>query len=151
MGSPIYSQNSQPTATPSVQIAADGTVVVTRVVPVPKTMSQEAQEELRKTSPDSASRPTLQQRREAMEKWAAAMGAKSLQLNPAKTTTDTIAGVPVREITPATMPPENASKVLINLHGGGFRFDAGSLSESIPIANLAGIKVVSVLFHRRYS
>jgi epsilon-lactone hydrolase len=146
MGSPIYCQNSQPTATSSVQIAADGTAVVTRIVPVPKTISREAQEDLRKTSPDSASRQTLQQRREAMEKWAAEMGAKSLKLYPANTTTDTIAGVPVRVITPATMTLENASRILINLHGGGFRFDAGSLSESIPIANLSGIKVVSVLY-----
>jgi epsilon-lactone hydrolase len=146
LGSPIYSQVPQPTATPSVQIAADGTAVVTRIVPVPKTISQEAQEYLSKASPDSASRQTLQQRREAMEKWAAAMGAKSLKLYPANITSVTIAGVPVRVIAPATIAPENASKVLINLHGGGFRFDAGSLSESIPIANLSGIKVVSVLY-----
>jgi epsilon-lactone hydrolase len=86
MGSPIYCQNSQPTATSSVQIAADGTAVVTRIVPVPKTISREAQEDLRKTSPDSASRQTLQQRREAMEKWAAEMGAKLLKLYPANTT-----------------------------------------------------------------
>jgi epsilon-lactone hydrolase len=146
LGSPIYSQNSQPTATPSVQTTADGTAIVTRMVPVPKTISREAQEYLRKTRLDSASRQTLQQRREAMETWAAEMGANSLKLYPAKTATDTIAGVPVRVITPVIVPPENVSKVLINLHGGGFRFDAGSLSESIPIANLSGIKVVSVLY-----
>jgi len=138
VGSPLYSQNSQSTATPSVQTAADGTAVVTRIVPVPKTISPEAQEYLRKASPDSAARPTLQQRREAMEKWATAMGANSLKLYPANTTIDTIAGVPVRVITPVATAPENASKVLINLHGGGFRFDAGSLSESIPIANPSG-------------
>jgi acetyl esterase/lipase len=146
LGSPILSQNSQPTATPSAQITADGTAVVTRIVPVPKTISREAQEFLRKTRPDSPSRETLQQRREAMEKWAADMGAKSLQLYPVNTATDSVAGVPVRVITPATIAPGNAAKVLINLHGGGFRFDAGSLSESIPIANLSGIKVVSVLY-----
>jgi epsilon-lactone hydrolase len=33
-----------------------------------------------------------------------------------------------------------------NLHGGGFRVDAGSLSETIPIANLTGTKVISVLY-----
>jgi epsilon-lactone hydrolase len=144
--SPIYSQNAQSAATPSVQIAADGTVTVTRVVPVPKTISPAAQEELKKSKAEPGSQTTGPQRREAMEQWAAEMGAKSLELYPAKTTTDTIAGVPVRVITPLTIAPENASKVLINLHGGGFRFDAGSLSESIPIANLSGIKVVSVLY-----
>ena len=146
LGSPIYSENSQPAATPSAQITADGTAIVTRIVPVPKTISREAQEYLSKTSPDSASRQNLQQRREAMEKWAADMGAEALKLYPVNTATDTVAGVPVRVITPVTIAPGNASKVLINLHGGGFRFDAGSLSESIPIANLSGIKVVSVLY-----
>lgn len=36
--------------------------------------------------------------------------------------------------------------VLINLLEGGFRVDSGSLTESIPIANLTGAKVVSVLY-----
>ena len=143
---PIYSQNVQPALTPSVQIASDGTVTVTRVVPVPRTISQAAQEELKKSQAAAGSPTTLQQRRETMEKWAAEMGAKSQKLYPANTTTATIAGVPVRVITPVTMAREDTSKVLINLHGGGFRFDAGSLSESIPIASLSGIKVVSVLY-----
>jgi epsilon-lactone hydrolase len=146
MGSPIYAQNTQPIATPSAELTADGTAIVTRIVPVPKTISREAQEYLKKASADSVSRQTLQQRREAMEKLAAEMGAKSLKLYPVNAATDTIAGVPVRVITPVTIPAENVSKVLLNLHGGGFRFDAGSLSESIPIANLSGIKVVSVLY-----
>jgi epsilon-lactone hydrolase len=133
LGSPLYSQNSQPTATPSVQTTADGTAIVTRIVPVPRTISREAQEYLRKTSPDSASRQTLQQRREAMETWAAEMGANSLKLYPAKTTTDTIAGVPVRVITPVTVPPENVSRVLIYLHGGGFRSDAEFFSQQLGI------------------
>jgi acetyl esterase/lipase len=36
--------------------------------------------------------------------------------------------------------------VLINLHGGGFNSDSGSLIEGIPIANLAKVKVVSVYY-----
>jgi epsilon-lactone hydrolase len=36
--------------------------------------------------------------------------------------------------------------VLINLHGGGFNSDSGSLTESIPIANLTGTKVIAVLY-----
>jgi acetyl esterase/lipase len=36
--------------------------------------------------------------------------------------------------------------VLINLHGGGFISDSGSLIEGDPIANLAKIKVVSVYY-----
>ena len=37
-------------------------------------------------------------------------------------------------------------RVLINLHGGGFISDSGSLIEGVPIAKLAGIKVVSVYY-----
>jgi len=36
--------------------------------------------------------------------------------------------------------------VLINLHGGGFNSDSGSLIEGVPIANLAKTKVVSVYY-----
>lgn len=36
--------------------------------------------------------------------------------------------------------------LLINFHGGGFIVDAGSLSETIPIAGLTGIPVVAVLY-----
>ena len=40
----------------------------------------------------------------------------------------------------------SAAGAVLNLHGGGFRVDSGSLTESIPIASLTGIKVVSVLY-----
>jgi epsilon-lactone hydrolase len=59
---------------------------------------------------------------------------------------DTIADVPVRVITPLTITPEKRNRVLINLHGGGFNSDSGSLSETIPIANLTGTKVIAVLY-----
>jgi acetyl esterase/lipase len=59
---------------------------------------------------------------------------------------DTIAGVPVRIVTPLTIAPEKRDRVLINLHGGGFNSDSGSLTETIPIANLTGTKVVAVLY-----
>jgi monoterpene epsilon-lactone hydrolase len=42
------------------------------------------------------------------------------------------------------MPESNRACVLINLHGGGFNSDSGSLIEGVPIANLAKKKVVSV-------
>ena len=45
-----------------------------------------------------------------------------------------------------TIAPANRDRVLINLHGGGFNSDSGSFTESIPIANLTGIKVIAVLY-----
>ena len=44
------------------------------------------------------------------------------------------------------MPEANRGRVLINLHGGGFVSDSGSLIEGVPIANLTKIKVVSVYY-----
>src|SRR5207248_4645623 len=41
---------------------------------------------------------------------------------------------------------QKRDRVLINLHGGGFNSDSGSLSETIPIANLTGIKIIAVLY-----
>ena len=57
-----------------------------------------------------------------------------------------IAGVRTDTITPLSMPESNRNRVLINLHGGGFNSDSGSLIEGVPIANLAKIKVVSVYY-----
>jgi acetyl esterase/lipase len=44
------------------------------------------------------------------------------------------------------MPEANRDKVLLDLHGGGFVLDSGSLTEPIPIAGFAKIKVVAVLY-----
>ncbi len=57
-----------------------------------------------------------------------------------------IGGVRTDIITPMEMPDANRNCVLINLHGGGFNSDSGSLIEGIPIANLAKMKVVSVYY-----
>jgi acetyl esterase/lipase len=56
----------------------------------------------------------------------------------------TTAGVRTDILTPLDGP--KSSRVLINLHGGGFNSDSGSLIEGVPIANLAKIKVVSVYY-----
>jgi monoterpene epsilon-lactone hydrolase len=139
-------QNSDSSPAPSVVIEPNGTVRITRVVPVPATVSPEAQKELARKKPDSDAHQTLEQYRAETESWQAEMGEKSLKLYSVKLAADTIAGVPVRVVTPPVVASEKASHVLINLHGGGFRVDSGSLSETIPIANLTGIKVISVLY-----
>ena len=130
----------------SSTIAADGTAYVTRIVPVPRTVSPEAQKSLARVVSDVATPETLQQRREHTDKWQAGVGELSKKLYPVNVASDTIAGVPVRVITPLNMAAEKRDRVLINLHGGGFNSDSGSLSETIPIANLTGTKVVAVLY-----
>ena len=133
--------------TDSSVIAPDGTAYVTRVVPVPKTISPEAQKMLARVVSDKAGpNRTVEQDRAGVDKWQEGAGALSKQMYPANVSAATIAGVPVRVVTPLTMLPGKQDRVLINVHGGGFRVDSGSLTESIPMANLTGTKVISVLY-----
>jgi epsilon-lactone hydrolase len=132
--------------TDSSKIGPNGTAYVTRVVPVPTTISPEAQKVLARVESDAAVPQTLEQRRSGTDKWQAGAGEESRKLYPVNIGADTIAGVPVRVITPLSIAPEKRDRVLINLHGGGFNSDSGSLTESIPIANLSGIRVIAVLY-----
>lgn len=66
---------------------------------------------------------------------------------PVAVTDDIIAGVKVDVVVPQRgVTTKNESRVLMNLHGGGFIFGAhwGGLMESIPIASLGGYTVISV-------
>jgi monoterpene epsilon-lactone hydrolase len=127
-------------------IAPDGTATVTRVVPVPTTVSPEARKVLSRVVSDAVVPQTLEQRRTGTDKWQNGAGEASKAVYPVNIASDTIAGIPVRIVTPLTIAPAKRNRVLINLHGGGFNSDSGSLTESIPIANLTGTKVVSVLY-----
>lgn len=125
-------------------IDANGTAHVTRVVPVPPDLSDEAKMRMAKAVSDAARPETLEQRRKGTDEWQERAGIESQKLYPVKVEKQEIAGVPVRVITPLKMTDE--SRVLINLHGGGFNADSGSLTETVPIANLTGIKVLAVLY-----
>lgn len=57
-----------------------------------------------------------------------------------------IAGVQVRIVYPKGMTALGTGPILLNLHGGGFYLDSGSLTETIPIAALTNIPVVAVLY-----
>lgn len=139
-------QTSTKTMTDSSTILPDGTAVVRRVVPVPKTVSPAAQKWLAQVVSDAPSHPSVAQQRAGTDKWQAGAGEVSKKLYPANVAAATIAGVPVRVVTPLTIAPNKKDFVLINVHGGGFVVDSGSLTETIPIANLTGIKVISVLY-----
>jgi monoterpene epsilon-lactone hydrolase len=149
LASPLLAQDATAAArhVDSSTIGADGTAFVTRVVPVPETISAEARKWLGRIVSDAAApEPTVEQARAGVDKWQAGAGEAFRKLYPANVAAGTMAGVPVRLVTPLTMSPENRDRVLLNLHGGGFRVDSGSLTESIPMASLTGMKVVSVLY-----
>ena len=72
---------------------------------------------------------------------------KTIARYPINITIDTINGVYSEVFTPKEgIKKENQNKVLISLHSGAFQFDARTASriESIPIAALSGIKVISI-------
>lgn len=56
-----------------------------------------------------------------------------------------IAGVPVKFVRRHDADADD-QRLLINFHGGGFMVDSGSLTETIPIAGLTGISIVTVLY-----
>ena len=70
-------------------------------------------------------------------------------LYPVNIEEKTIGGVRTQVITPkAGIAPENRDRVLINLHGGGFIWGEGNgaRAESIPIAGLGRITVITVAY-----
>jgi acetyl esterase/lipase len=148
----------QPTNTPQPTTAAQaptrdtsyidekGTAHVTRVVPLPQTIRSPAQLSVGGAEPDLGPPQPLAERRTLTDAYTARARAAWTKLCPNTLVEDTIAGVPVRIVTPEGMPDTNRDKVLLNLHGGGFNSDSGSYTESIPIASYTKIKVVAVLY-----
>ena len=127
-------------------IDADGTAHITRVVPIPAALSPEAKAVLRRQLSDAPVHQTLMERRRLMYMWQKNGGEASRKVYPVNDETCSIAGVPVRIFTPQDAQPQHPQSVLINLHGGGFNSDSGSLTETIPVCNLTRTRVVSVMY-----
>jgi epsilon-lactone hydrolase len=150
----LFAQQSTPPPTTAAEapnhdtsyIDAGGAAHVTRVVPVPQTISPEAQKSLSRTEPDQGPEQSLEMRRKGTDAYTARARVEWTKLCPNTIVEDKIAGVPVRIVTPEGLPDKNKDKVLLNLHGGGFNSDSGSYTESIPIASYSGVKVVAVLY-----
>jgi epsilon-lactone hydrolase len=113
---------------------------------VPQDLSPEAQKFISRQLPDAAPPEDLATRRSRTDQWLAHSRVEWTKLCPNTIDDTTMAGVPVRVVTPDPMPAANRDKVLLNLHGGGFNTDSGSYAETIPIASYAGMKVVAVLY-----
>jgi acetyl esterase/lipase len=127
-------------------IDAEGTAHVTRVVPLPETISPEARASLARQVPDQVPPIPLAERRAGTDAYTARERVEWTKICPNQIAESTMAGVPVRVVTPEGMPEANKDMVLENLHGGGFNSDSGSYTETIPIASYTGIKVVAVLY-----
>jgi epsilon-lactone hydrolase len=89
----------------------------------------------------------IEQNRTFYDRMNSDRAARMEKLYPVTIQHATIAGVGADVVLPAQgIAPDNRDRVLINLHGGGFLWGAhsGGLVESIPIASLGRIKVISV-------
>lgn len=113
---------------------------------MPSTVSPEAQAWLASLAKKKSQPQTLAERRIATDAWRKWGSAEARRLYPVNVEETTIAGVRTDIITPLATPETNRGRVLINLHGGGFVSDSGSLVEGVPIASLTQIKVVSVYY-----
>jgi acetyl esterase/lipase len=130
----------------SSYIEPNGTAHVGRIVPVPQSLSPQAQATLRHVETDADVPMPLEKRRVMMDASTARAEKQWRKICPVTVANDTMAGVPVRRITPQHVPKANADKVLLDLHGGGFDSDSGSYTETIPIAYYARVPVVAALY-----
>ena len=130
----------------SATFDADGTAHITRIIPMPSTVSPEGQKWLESLTHRKSGPQSLAEQRRGTDAWRAEGTAEARKYFPANVEEKIIAGVRTDIITPLEMPEANRGRVFINLHGGGFVTDSGSLIEGIPIANLAKTKVVSVYY-----
>lgn len=130
----------------STTYEADGTAHITRTVPPPAMVSPEAREYLASFATRKPRSQDLAERRKGNDAFRIRASEEAKKLYPVNIQETTIAGIRTDIITPLATPDANRKLVLINLHGGGFIADSGSLVEGIPIANLTKIKVVSVYY-----
>jgi epsilon-lactone hydrolase len=131
----------------SSYIEPDGTTHISRIVPVPGSLSPQAQALLRRPATDVNNEPPLPQRRQMLDAYRAKAKQQWLKVCPAVTIAEATAGaVPVLRVSPHSVPAANNGKVLLALHGGGFDSDSGSISETIPIACYTQIPVVAALY-----
>lgn len=135
---------------PAVKVDADGTVhIPPQTVPLSSFLSPEARAYVtnRLLHPDPAPDPDIAKERARIDAHLKPLLDKQKARYPVDMQSVTIAGVPTMVIVPkAGIAPRNQHRVLINLHGGGFSVCAPTCGviESIPIAGLGKIKVVTV-------
>lgn len=140
----LAAQGPEPQANSSF-IDAQGTAHVCRVVPVPDTLSPQAQAWLAKHI-DSGQPLTTAENRAHADAWEAKLEQLMQPMYPTRVTRGQIAGVPVKFIAPPSIPADHRQRLLINVHGGGMRADWGSIAETIPLASLTRTRVVAVLY-----
>ena len=146
MATHVVAQSASRVNPDSATFDTDGTAHITRLVPMPSTVSPEAQQWLKEIEHEEPQPKDLAEIRVRTNAWQKSQSAEAKKLFPVNVERTTMAGVKTDIITPLITPEKNEKRVLINLHGGGFISDSGSLIEGIPITYLTKMKVVSVYY-----
>jgi epsilon-lactone hydrolase len=146
----IRAQVDANAAAPTIKVDPDGTVhIPPQTVPLSSFLSPEARAYVtyRLLHPDPAPDPDIAKERARIDAHLAPLIDKQKARYPVDIQPATIGGVATLVVVPkAGISPRNQHRVLINLHGGGFSVCAPTcgIIESIPIAGLGKIKVVTV-------
>lgn len=126
-------------------VLATGTAGAQEVkAPWPDSLSREAKAGLAVEMARPPAPPTPEGQRARIDAIQQEVGARRLARYRVTMREETIAGVPVRIFTPPVGARPGA--MLINLHGGGFVTDAGSITENVAIAALTGYRVIAVRY-----
>src|ERR1700724_264855 len=96
--------------------------------PPPDTVSTAAREALR-SLPAAAGPADLETHRGMCAAVQRELGATQLARHGVYMEERTVDSIPVRVFTPRDIGDRNGRRVLLNLHGGGFIVDAGSITE----------------------
>jgi acetyl esterase/lipase len=114
--------------------------------PLPQALSEQARAQLSAAAAAPEGPPlTLAQMRAFADQFQIAWSAKQKVRYPVSVADQTMGGVPVRVISPSQGSTDQ-KRVLLDLHGGGFQIDSGSLTENVPIAAITGIPVIAVRY-----
>lgn len=144
-----------PAMLPEAHFNPDGSVQIDKlVVPFSAYASDEAQAGWRQAhDPKAAAPPALDLPglQALYGRFNDELAARMKALYPVTIEAKTIGGVRTEIIRPkAGVAPENARRVLINLHGGGFLWGEGSGGEveAIPIASVGKVTVITVAYRQ---
>jgi monoterpene epsilon-lactone hydrolase len=113
--------------------------------PSPRTISTAAQQALLSLT-NSASAVDLARHRAMCARVQQELGAIQLERHNVRMRETSLGGVAVRVFTPPYIADSDRGQLLLNLHGGGFIVDAGSITENVPVAAYAGMPVVAVRY-----
>jgi len=116
-------------------VTAGGLKLTERVIPVPTSISPEAQASLSLERPATPPFPSLtdiagwKARIEQMNSGMTAMMRAPVMALPVQSHLETIAGVPVYVATPPDIPEQSRDKAMVYLHGGGLVLLGGECVE----------------------